>query len=159
MLNPSTLIGLVNLLTLHMTKNLESLIVKTANGNTEAQKFLELWYSYAHQFDDLIDERFSVVDLINANNELARLLTTEFFESHKFLLLPQLYLAAEAYQASETTQKDTFVGTYLSHEGNNMLRTVALITGGWRLLAEVSEEIRRITYLEHPPLEHLPIKD
>jgi hypothetical protein len=83
------------------------------------------------------------------------LLTCEFFEAHKFLLLPQMYLAAEAYEASETSEKDSFLGTYLSHEGNNMLRTVALITGGYKLLSEVSEEIRRLTYLDHPVLENL----
>jgi hypothetical protein len=133
----------------------KSLLVKTAAGNEEALKFLTLWYRYAHKFDDLIDEDFSVKELIEAQLEHAALLTCEFFGSHKFLLLPQMYLAAEAYEASETSEKDSFLGTYLSHEGNNMLRTVALITGGYKLLSEVSEEIRRLTYLDHPVLENL----
>lgn len=137
----------------------KELLLKTANGNDEAAKFLALWYSYAHKFDDLIDENFSVPELIAAGNELTALLTCEFFCDHKFILLPQIYLAAEAYQASETSQKDSFLGVYLSHEGNNMLRTVALITGGYNLLVKVSEEIRTLTYVEHPTLETLPQKD
>jgi hypothetical protein len=136
-----------------------NLLEKTANGNAEALKFLKLWYLYAHKFDDLIDEDFSVRDLIEAQLEHAALLTCSFFEEHKFLLLPQMYLAAEAYEASETSQKDSFIGVYLSHEGNNMLRTVALITGGYTLLREVSEGIRLITYTDHPVLENLPQKD
>lgn len=137
----------------------KELLKQTANGNEEAFKFLALWISYAHKFDDLIDEHFSVAELINANNELAALLTCEFFTDHKFILLPQIYLAAEAYQASETSQKDSFLGVYLSHEGNNVIRTVALITGGYNLLVKISESLRTIVYLEHPVLENLPQKD
>jgi hypothetical protein len=38
----------------------------------------------------------------------------------------------------------------LSHEGNNMLRVVALITGGFKHLEMVSSKLRELTFIEHP---------
>lgn len=119
-------------------------------GNEDAFAFVKLWTLYCHKFDDIIDEDFSVVDLIETNNELTKLLTCKFFTDYSSLLLPQIYLSAESYQASETSKKDNFLGVYLSHEGNNLLRLVALITGGYNHLVKMSEKIRELTYVEHP---------
>lgn len=129
---------------------IEELYEFIAKGDLEALKFIKLWSTYAHRFDDLIDEEFNVAELIKTNNELTGLLTCKFFQTYTPTLLPQLYLAAEAYQASETVEKDTMTGICLSHEGNNMLRTVALICGGFDHLLSVSIKIRELTLLEHP---------
>jgi hypothetical protein len=124
--------------------------LKVANGNSDALEFLNLWASYAHKLDDLVDEEFNVVSLIDSNLDLARLTTTRFFTLHAPLLLAQIYLAAESYQASETLNKGTWLGIMLSHEGNNMLRVVALITGGFKHLEMVSSKLRELTFIEHP---------
>lgn len=130
---------------------LEEVYSFIANGDTSgALSFIKLWTIYCHEFDDLVDEEFNVIELVNTNNTLTKLLTSEFFIKYSQLLLPQIYLAAESYQASETNQKDTAIGEYLSHEGNNMLRTVALITGGYDHLVRCSVKIRELTYKEHP---------
>lgn len=135
------------------TIELLNLYEEIAFGNKDALDFVKLWSIYCHMFDDIVDEDFNVVNLIETNNELIKILTCKFFTDYSSLLLPQIYLAAESYQASETTKKDNFLGVYLSHEGNNMLRLVALITGGFNHLVKMSEKIRSLTYVEHPLVE------
>jgi hypothetical protein len=129
---------------------LKEFYLKLCKGNEEAFYFVSKWSVYCHKFDDLVDENFDVIRLVETNVELHEVLTCPFFRVHGDKLLPLIYLAAESYQASETTQKDTAVGGYLSHEGNNVLRVVALICGDYKHFVEMSEEIRRMTYVEHP---------
>lgn len=131
---------------------LEEVYSFIAKDDTTALLFIKLWTIYCHEFDDLVDEEFNVIELVKTNNTLTKLLTSEFFIKYSQLLLPQIYLAAESYQESETNQKDTAIGVYLSHEGNNMLRTVALITGGYDHLVSCSIKIRDLTYKEHPSI-------
>lgn len=143
----------------------------TANGDNGAFEFLSHWSVYCHRFDDLVDVDFNALELIETNNELLRLTTCKFFRANAEILLPQIYLAAEAYRASEGEEKGTALGIHLSHEGNNMLRVVALITGGFNHLVEVSKKVRGLTYVEHPldegngdnnvpiKFDNLPIKD
>ncbi len=57
------------------------------------------------------------------------------------------------YVMSERLKKDKATlayGNYLSHKGNDMLRFVALVTGGEDHLAYVSEALRLLTIQEHP---------
>lgn len=125
-------------------------------NNPEAFEFITLWSRYIHMFDDLVDEKSSILDRIETNNELIKLMNCDFYKQHHQRLLPQIYLIAESYLASETSQKDTALGGFLSHEANNMLRLVALICGGWDHLKFISEDIRHLTYIEHP-VEDVPI--
>lgn len=127
-------------------------------GNEEAFYFINKWLIYSHKFDDLVDEEFNIVKLVETNVELHEVLTCPFFQSHASKLLPAIYLAAESYQASETTQKDSAIGGYLSHEGNNVVRIVALICGGYKHLVKISSELRILTYIEHPDSFEVNIK-
>lgn len=131
-------------------KELKEFYLLVANGNEDAYNFIALWQTYCHSFDDLVDDKCTVEDLIENNLGLAKVMKNRFFSQHAELLYPQIYLSAEAYRASEKEEKDTNLGEFLSHEGNNMIRTVALITGGFPHLIEMSKEIRRLTYVEHP---------
>lgn len=142
-----------------MQNKFDEIAKLAANGNEDAYVFIKLWHSYAHMFDDLIDENFSIENLIAASNEKTKLLTCKFFREYGASLLPLIYLSAEAYQASETLEKDSFLGLYLSHEGNNIIRAVALITGDFKLLVKVSTEIRKLTYEEHPLEDNINLKN
>lgn len=125
-----------------------------ANGDDEAFKFITLYTKYCHEIDDLVDESFIVEDLMKSQVSLSCVFSCEFFKKYFSILFTQIHLAGETYQASETTEKDTALGEFLSHEGNNVLRTVALLTGGYRHLVDVSQQIRLLTYEEHPCVEN-----
>lgn len=131
-------------------KELSKFYQFVSNGNEDAYNFICLWQTYCHSFDDLVDEKHTVENLIENNLGLAKVMKNKFFSQHAELLYPQIYLSAEAYRASELDEQSTTLGEFLSHEGNNMIRTVALITGGFKHLVEVSREVRRLTYIEHP---------
>lgn len=150
-------------------QEIKDFYLEICKGDQEAFKFVCLWQTYCHDFDDLVDEDFSVQKLIVTNNNLTELLTCAFFKQYGSVILPLVYLSAEAYQASETTEKDSSLGLHLSHEGNNMLRLVSLIMGGYNHMVSMSKQIRILTYREHPLLDvdfkeevkfnNLPIKD
>jgi hypothetical protein len=131
-------------------KDLKDFYSLVANNNEDAYNFIVLWQTYCHSFDDLVDDKCTVEELINNNLGLAKVMKNKFFSLHAELLYPQIYLSAEAYRASEKEEKNTSLGEFLSHEGNNMIRTVALITGGFQHLIKISQEIRRLMYIEHP---------
>ena len=132
-------------------EQIEAFYEDIANGDKDALAFIIGWQTYSHEFDDLVDEGFDLEKGIKNNVRLMGLFTSKFFGFNSHQLLPAILLAAEAYKASNTTDKDTGLGEYLSHEGNNVLRVVALITGGFEHMARISNEIRRLTYLEHIP--------
>jgi len=137
----------------------ESTIVKLyeeiSNKDSEALEFIKLWSVYCHKFDDLVDEEFNVEKLVECNNEMIRLLSSKFFQKNKEFLISQIYIAAWNYKHSEDLKfssryEERLLAQYLSHEGNNMLLTVALITGGYDLMKKVAPKILNLTYVEHP---------
>lgn len=136
----------------------EKLYSEIALEDSECIEFLKLYTRYCHEIDDMVDEHFCVENLIKTNNDLIRLMTCKYFIRNQQFLVGQLYLAAEAYLASEelkTSSKyeERLCANYLSHEGNSMLLTVALLQGGFEHLRKVAMQVRKLTYLEHPLAE------
>lgn len=138
-----------------MSLEAETIFKSTANGDEEALLFIALWSSYCHLLDDLIDKEIAPTALkfIECNNLLTRLLTCEFFLRHRNIILTLKCLIGENYAASESMRtqdgriKDW--GLFLSHSGNDMLRFVALVTGGEAHLNSISAQLRDLTLKEH----------
>lgn len=129
-----------------------------ANENEDAYKFICLWSSYCHLFDDIIDKDKvgDINSLLELNRILLRFTTCKFYDDYRQTIMSLQILIGESYQASESLRKNkedikSFnLGLFLSHSGNDMLRFVALVTGGENHLNYVSKELRALTIKEHP---------
>lgn len=127
-------------------------ILKLAsNDDDEAFKFVLLWSSYSHKFDDLVDgdTELTAANMVECNNILQRMLSGVFYQRHPEMLGLQLYLVGEAYAASEQFKdaapdsNEREWANFLRHAGNDVIRAVAAITGGEVLLKEVSKKLRQ----------------
>jgi hypothetical protein len=139
-----------------MNEEAEILFKEIANGDGEALNFIRLWSSYCHTFDDLVDGDTSPTALAFAENQglFTRLLFCPFFRRYEQDSLILRALISEAHTASEDMRKSSNPrerdwGLFLSHSGNDMLRFVALVTGGEKHLIEMSRKIRELTLKEH----------
>lgn len=133
----------------------EQLFADIANGDEAALQFIRLWSSYCHLFDDLIDGDLAptAIKFAECENLLARLLSCEFFKRHSEIILVLRIMISEAHTASEYLRalqgRERDWGLFLSHSGNDMLRFVAVVTGGEKHLASISARLRNLTLKEH----------
>lgn len=140
---------------LEQSSEAKELFLEAAGEDGEAARFLMLWSSYCHSLDDLVDGDIAPTALkfIECNNLLTRLLTCEFFTSHRNnilvlkCLIGESFLASEELRRGEGREKDW--GLFLSHSGNDMVRFVALVTGGESKLNSISRKLRALTLKEH----------
>lgn len=141
-----------------MSREAEDIFKEITGDNEEAYKFICLWSSYCHKFDDLVDKdvNFSTENLLELNRILLRLTTCKFYDDYRPTVMALQIMIGENYVASEKlriAKKDlpSFqLGLFLSHCGNDMLRFVALVVGGENHLNYVSEKLRELTIKEHP---------
>lgn len=131
-----------------------------ANGNVDAKEFVLLWTTYCHKFDDLVDGDTapSAENLVECNNVLLRICNSRFFTQHYAALSVVILLTAETYAACERLKKSE--STYekewaemFRHCGNDVLRAVALLTGGEKHLNYVSNLLREFAVEDSEKVE------
>ena len=134
------------------------LFKEIANEDADAYQFICLFSSYGHLFDDLIDKDVSQSpeSLLELSRLLLRLTTCKFYDKYRQTIMSLQILIGESYITSEKLRKDRNniqeyqYGLFLSHAGNDMLRFVALVTGGENHLNYISGKLRELTIKEHP---------
>lgn len=115
---------------------------KASNGNQEALHCMRLASTYFHTFDDLVDRdiELSAFTFSNCNNLFLKLILNPFFLQHNQLLGTILLLISDDYIASNEEDK---YWNNLRHCGNTFFKTVALLTGGDKLMLEVGRMLRQ----------------
>jgi hypothetical protein len=148
-----------------MTKQEQDLAFLTAatSGNREAMEFLELWRTYVHWIDDLVDQERKGPEALLEVFALA----IELY-SHPFYLknLPALrqiarnvtcgYADVVKWEQSPVKWQAEWADHY-RHIGQEMVIAVAGLTGGWNGMRRVSETLRAVGWLEHHDKEGNPI--
>ena len=129
-------------------------IIKTAaNGNADADVFLVGWHEYCHLIDDIVDRDANATLAIDVGAMAAALYTTPFFVEHAEKLRPLILLITCLYQDSVEMEGgetwDRRVADVIRHTGADMIRVVALITGGYRHMRRISRDLHSICYHAH----------
>lgn len=106
--------------------------------NKEAEEFCNLWYSYIHAIDDLVDES---KDPLSVPYQAALFYKSSFYRQNESLLFPIVLSITAQYELSvrwekqivkkdEYTPKELIMADVLRMAGNQMFGMVALILGG-----------------------------
>lgn len=125
----------------------DEIIAAASGGNEAAACFLRVYWTRAHLLDDLVDRDKPVLDEQLALSEfewMVVLTQNEFFLPNKDRLLGVMAIGLNGWVDSNRAAspiKDVLKGQW--HE---VIRVVALLTGGWRKLREFSPGYRLAEY-------------
>lgn len=145
-----------------MSTPTDQLYDKAANGDRSAREYLELWNRYCHAVDDLVDapERPSPESLLDVFVQAAVLYSHDFHRRHASTLLPVVMLVTSAYADSvKCERKEGWAGALadvLRFSGNEMVKAVAMLTGGYPLVRDLSPVLWAVSYGEHHDAEGRP---
>lgn len=145
-----------------MSTPTDQLYDRAANGDRSAREYIELWNRYCHAVDDLVDasDRPGPEELLAVFAQAAVLYSHEFHRRHATTLLPVVLLVTSAYADSVKCEgKDGWAGQLadvLRFAGNEMVKTVALLTGGYPLVRDLSPVLWAVSYGEHHDAEGRP---
>lgn len=134
----------------------ENLFEEICKGDESALQFCKLWSTYCHEFDDLVDGDTKPTALAFAETQhiFARLMNCEFYKKYApdiqllRILISEYYTESEEMRSSKNPRLREW-GLLQSHCGNDMLRFVALVTGGEKHLRDMSRKLRILTLKEH----------
>ena len=123
-------------------------------GNKEAQDWLNLWGTYIHWVDDIIDEDVDGQFILNTFAMPIEIYTHPFFLKHGHQLRQLIINCTNAYAdcvAWEKTGTDWQQGftDHYRHFGCELGLAVAYIVGGWQHMRSVSLELRTACWVDH----------
>lgn len=130
---------------------LEDLHKKAANEDSFAMVFLNLWSEYCHDIDDLIDEKKHDAETLCKLLILANVLySTHFYVNHATALKLVVLNITNAYADSVKWDKaGDWQGKWadtLRFAGAEMVTAVAMITGGYDLVRQISPLLREVNW-------------
>lgn len=126
-----------------------------AAGNPAAREWLELWNRYCHAIDDLVDEpmRPGPEVLVGTFVQAAELYTHPFWRQYGPALLPVVVIVSNAYTESVGWERQPGwpgnLADVLRFAGNEMVRAVAGICGGYARVRDVSRLLWGASIGEH----------
>lgn len=138
-----------------MTNDLEYIYEKAAGRDQQALQFLHAWNLYCHRIDDFLDEeKRSPEELVGILVDANVLYTLPFFRAHAMELYPVVSLITRTYGDSIwlSSSMDGWkkqAGNVLRFVGNDMVKIVAQLTGGYDLAREVSGHLIMLSHEEH----------
>lgn len=137
-----------------LTKELLAAIEYASNGDTAAEKFLNMWYIYCHSIDDLLDGEIPaehikeyIISLLIFSKDLYN---SPFFLKNYAELNGIVNAAANAY--ADSVKWEGADKPYSDHadvlrsQGNDMLCAVAKIYGGFSRMRNASTMIRELSF-------------
>jgi hypothetical protein len=122
---------------------IEQKIAAAANGDPNAERFLAVFAHRAHLIDDIVDRDKVVngIQIVNAEATwLCQMAANPFWLKHSVTLTPIMLLALNSWADSwdlPPPQCDVLKGQW--HE---VIYAVALLTGGWGKLRELTPAAR-----------------
>lgn len=133
------------------TEILQELYRTIANGNEDAYRFVVGWQAHSHSVDDIIDgEAKSPEQIIASFFSLTVIHQSNYWIKNREYLYITVALVTSDY--ADSNIKDMPQADFLRSTGNNLLKAVAFLEGGYSLLRKVSPIINRLSYKEHHDL-------
>lgn len=124
---------------------LDEIFRDAAGGDRAAYQWLRAWHAWAHDIDDWIDEApESPTDrhnreMVDLCARLVLLCSASFYQRHVATLGPCIAVVAQEWRQS--MEANGVLGEVLRVAGNRIVCTVALLTGGYPVMARVSEKL------------------
>lgn len=123
-------------------------------GEREAVNFCLAFIEWCHWLDDLIDKDkvWTGADVVRANlNALLAFSDNEFFQRHKFKLMPMIVTAAGAFADSVQWEKregvqDRRAADILKSQYHEVVWQIAYLCGGWDHMRAVTKKFRAFDY-------------
>ena len=129
-------------------EDVEKLYMEASNGNDEAFKFLIGFNNYCHGIDDIVDGEVKDSEGIVAIFFTAAVIFhNNYWIKNSKHLLPVLILITNDYVDSNNEKEK--LRDMLRFCGNNMIKIVAFIEGGYELMRQVSPKLNALSYREH----------
>lgn len=126
-----------------------------ANGNELAREWLCLFHDYCHELDDVIDIPDWSPARVLAVFERANLIYTHpFYAAYRAQLTPAIQVATAIYSDANHWEKEPDLwkkqwADVMRHSGNEVIFSVAFITGGYAHLKSITRPMLAMCYIYH----------
>lgn len=132
--------------------------VEVCNGDQEALVFCNLWYTWCHFLDDLIDTMEDGRPTMNKETMIQGFLNSvllyscPFYRKHSDVLMSCVITVTNSYADSVAWERSPIehrrnIGNILRTCGNEMFYLIACITGGISHMRNLSPKIRETDFL------------
>lgn len=131
-------------------EELERIYQEAAAGDDSAFKFILAWGNYVHTIDDIVDGDMSPSNR-NINRLMfsaAQLYSSDFYRLYSYCLYPLIALITADY--SDSNEEGIPNAQFLASTGNNMIKMIAFIKGGYPLLEVISTKLNVLSAKAHP---------
>jgi len=139
-------------------KSAHAFAQEVCRGDKNALVFCDLWYSYCHGIDDLIDTMedgrptMSPEQILAIFANAALLYNCPFYIANRSHLFPMVLSVTNAYADSVAWEKSSVnrrrvIADVLRTCGDEMFFIVAMIIGGWEHMRGLSARIREQDWL------------
>lgn len=141
----------------------QAIYKEAAGDDPQALDFLTAFHGYSHEIDDLIDDHVGdgekFVEILIFGNIMY---TMPFYRRHAAVLGPFILLITSTYcdsvimENSDLAWENAMADT-LRFVGNDMVRMVAQLTGGWARMRTVSGKLHDLAYHCHHDKNGQPV--
>lgn len=124
-----------------------------ANGNPAGAEFLALWHRLNHEVDDVVDEgKWDSDSILEVLMLACMVYSSAFYRQHAERLSAVVLVATNTWLDSCKWEKDPALwkrrfAEVMRHAGNDVVYTVAMITGGWEHLRKISAPTMAASYI------------
>ena len=145
-----------------LSQILGNIYEQAANGRDDARLFLLGWHHYCHLIDDLVDGDVTPTaeTICEVLVMACKLLSTPFYQANALRLsgvvvaITNTYADSVAWERTDTAWKKQVADT-IRQTGNDMIATVADITGGYRGMRSISLALREEAWRnQHPEVSN-----
>lgn len=142
----------------HRSKEIRDFCQTVCRGEVAALQFCDLWFDYCHRIDDLIDTRedgrptMTPEEILTIFGAGLMLYNCEFYLKHQRTLFPIILAVTNCYMDVVQWEKSPVehqrkMADVLRCCANELFFVVAMITGGWSHMRDVSARIRERSWL------------
>lgn len=139
-------------------KHLHEFCEAVCLGNRQAMQFCDLWTSYCHGIDDLLDTRtegrptMSAEHILRLHVNALLLYNHLFYIANRDTLMPVMISVTNTYADSVDFEKSQephlkAIADVIRCCGNEVLFLVALICGGYQHMRKLSPKIRERSWI------------
>jgi hypothetical protein len=125
-----------------------ALYVEACNGREDALRFMVAFNQLAHAVDNLVDEKQGAEALFQVLTMEQSVMSCGFYREHEAELRLVWTLVRNGY-ADSLALREERITDVIRFAGNEMVRAVAFICGGWELLRKLSPLLWASSWLAH----------
>jgi len=134
----------------------EKLYMQASNGNAEALQFLCMFNKYCHGIDDIVDGEVKDAEgIISIFLSAGTVFSHSYWQVNGRDLYMTLVLLTNDY--ADSTKPTEVMKDLLRFSGNNMIKAVAFLCGGYGNLRNISTKLNDLAFKEHHNSDNQPI--